>query len=61
MTFLRSIAVLVGVCLCIAFAFFFGHALAVHSFRPILYGAVLLLVGAGVLALLGRRRSERTL
>jgi hypothetical protein len=59
MTFLRSILVLTAVCLCIAFAYFFGHALAVHSVRPILYGAVLLLIGAGMLFLLGRR-GERT-
>jgi hypothetical protein len=59
MTVLRSLAVLTAVCLCVGFAYFFGHALAVHSMRPMLYGLVLLLAGAATLYLMGRRDQER--
>lgn len=59
MTVLRSFAVLTAVCLCVAFSYFFGHALAVHSTRPILYGLVLLLAGAGMIYFMGRRDQER--
>jgi hypothetical protein len=55
MTFLRSIAVLTAVCLCIAFAYFVGHGLAIHSYMPMVYGTGLLLLGAAILALLARR------
>ncbi|HUF51027.1 MAG TPA: hypothetical protein VMN60_09355 [Longimicrobiales bacterium] len=56
MSFFRSIALLAGVCLCIAFAYFAGHGLSTHHVEPILYGTGLLLLGAGILALLARRR-----
>jgi hypothetical protein len=55
MTFLRSIVVLTAVCLCIAFAYFFGYGLATHSVRPMLYGAALLLAGAAALWFMARR------
>lgn len=55
MSFIRSIAILTGVCLCIAFAYFFGYGLATHSARPVIFGAVMLLAGAALLALLARR------
>jgi ABC-type uncharacterized transport system permease subunit len=59
MTVLRSLLVLTAVCLCVAFAYFFGHALAVHSTRPMIYGAALLLAGAALIVLLGRRDREK--
>lgn len=59
MTFLRSLAVLTAVCLCVGFAYFSGHALAVHSMTPVIIGAVLLAVGAGMLWFMGRRDQER--
>jgi hypothetical protein len=55
MTFFRSIATLLAVCLCVAFAYFVGHALAVHSTTPMLYGAALLLAGAALIVLMARR------
>lgn len=54
MTFLRSIGLLAAVCLCIAFAYFFGHGLAMHTVRPMIYGAGLLVLGAAILLFLGR-------
>jgi ABC-type uncharacterized transport system permease subunit len=59
MTFVRSFMVLAAVCLCVAFAYFFGHALAVHSTRPILYGAGLLLAGAALIVFMARRDRDR--
>lgn len=56
MTFLRSIVLLFGVCLCVAFAFLVGHGLSTHETAPLLYGAGLLLAGAAVLAALTRNR-----
>lgn len=56
MSFLRSIAVLTAVCLCVAFAYFVGYGLATHETRPMIYGAGLLLAGAAVLRLLARRQ-----
>jgi hypothetical protein len=56
MTFFRSVVLLVSVALCIAFAYFFGHGLAVHEFRPMIYAAGFLLLGAGLIALLARDR-----
>ena len=58
MTFLRSIVLLVGVCLCVAFAFFVGHGLSTHETEPMLYGTGLLLAGAAVLAALSRKRTH---
>ena len=57
MGFLRSIVLLIGVCLCIAFAFFVGHGLSTGHTAPMLYGTGLLLAGAAVLAALSRRRT----
>jgi uncharacterized membrane protein len=54
MSFLRSIAVLTAVCLCVAFAYFFGYGLARHDVRPMLYGAALLLAGVAMLWFMGR-------
>ncbi|HSJ07371.1 MAG TPA: hypothetical protein VK936_11735 [Longimicrobiales bacterium] len=54
MSFFRSIAVLTAVCLCVAFAYFFGYGLAQHDVRPMLYGAVLLIAGAAMLWFMGR-------
>ena len=58
MTFLRSIVLLVGVCLCVAFAFFVGHGLSTHETAPMIYGTGLLLAGAAVLAALSRKRTH---
>ncbi|HEX2166539.1 MAG TPA: hypothetical protein VHG09_04815 [Longimicrobiales bacterium] len=58
MTFLRSIVLLVGVCLCIAFAFFVGHGLSTGHTAPLLYGTAVLLAGAAVLAGLSRKRTH---
>jgi hypothetical protein len=54
MTFFRSIVLLVGVCLCISFAYFVGHGLSTHHVRPLIYGTGLLLLGAAVIAFLVR-------
>jgi hypothetical protein len=59
MTFLRSIAVLTAVCLCVAFAYFVGHGLAVHSTRPMFYGAGLLLAGAAMMWFMASRDQEK--
>jgi ABC-type uncharacterized transport system permease subunit len=59
MTFFRSILVLAAVCLCVAFSYFFGHALAVHSTRPIIYGLGLLVLGAVLIVFMNRRDRER--
>ncbi|MBR9990129.1 MAG: hypothetical protein KFH98_10255 [Gemmatimonadetes bacterium] len=56
MGFIRSIILLIGVCLCLAFAFFFGHALSTHETSTFVWGTVLLLAGAAVLAGLSRDR-----
>jgi hypothetical protein len=56
MTFFRSIVVLASVVLCIAFAYFFGHGLAVHEGRPMIYGFGFLLLGVALIALLTRDR-----
>ncbi|HEX6308604.1 MAG TPA: hypothetical protein VFZ69_10480 [Longimicrobiales bacterium] len=56
MGFFRSILLLAGVCLCVVFAYFLGHALSVHDTRPVLFGAGLLLAGAAILAALSRDR-----
>lgn len=58
MSFFRSIVLLIGVCLCVAFAFFVGHGLSTHEVTPMLYGAGLLLAGAAVLAGLSRNRTH---
>jgi uncharacterized membrane protein (DUF441 family) len=59
MTFMRSIVIMIAVCLCIAFAYFFGHGLALHRTRPMIVGAVLLLAGAAIIAALTRERVGR--
>jgi uncharacterized membrane protein HdeD (DUF308 family) len=59
MSTFRSFVVLAAVCLCIAFAYFFGYGLATHSVMPMLYGAGLLLAGAAIIVLLARRDRER--
>jgi uncharacterized membrane protein (DUF441 family) len=59
MTFLRSIVLLVAVCLCIAFVYFVGHGLALHTTRPMIMGAGLLLAGAAIIAALSRDRVTR--
>jgi len=56
MTFLRSIALLAGVCLCVVFAYFIGHGLSTGHATPMLFGLGLLLAGAAVLAALSRNR-----
>jgi hypothetical protein len=56
MTFFRSIVLLVSVSFCIAFAYFFGHGLAVHEIRPLLYSFGFLLAGIALIALLARDR-----
>jgi hypothetical protein len=58
MSFLRSIVLLIGVCLCVAFAFFVGHGLSTGESAPLIYGTALLLAGAAVLSVLSRRRSH---
>jgi hypothetical protein len=58
MTFIRSIVLLASVVLCVAFALFTGHGLATHELAPVLWGALLLALGAGLIfaqARLGRR------
>ena len=54
MTFFRSIVLLVGVCLCISFAYFLGHGLSTHHTGPMIYGTGLLLLGAAILSFLAR-------
>jgi ABC-type uncharacterized transport system permease subunit len=56
MGFFRSILLLTGVTLCVLFAYFFGHALSAHETRPVIIGVGLLVVGAGILAVLSRDR-----
>ncbi|HSJ15469.1 MAG TPA: hypothetical protein VK939_13690 [Longimicrobiales bacterium] len=46
MSFFRSIVLLLSVVLFIAFAYFAGHGLAVHSVSAILTGFVFLALGA---------------
>jgi len=58
MNFLRSLVLLLGVCLCVAFAFFVGHGLSTGHTAPLLYGTALLLAGAAVLAALSRNRTH---
>jgi len=58
MSFFRSIVLLVSVVLCVAFALFTGHGLARHESGPVIWGLVLLALGAGLIfvqARLGRR------
>ena len=57
MGFFRSIVLLVGVVLCVAFAFFVGHGLSTGHAAPMLYGTGLLLAGMAVLAALSRGRA----
>jgi hypothetical protein len=59
MSFFRSIVVLLAVCLCVAFGYFVGYGLANHDFMPMVYGAVLLLMGGGLMVLLNRRDRQR--
>jgi hypothetical protein len=56
MTFFRSILLLASVVLCILFAYFFGHGLALHQLRPIIYSLGFLLLGIALIALLARDR-----
>lgn len=58
MTVLRSFAVLTAVCLCVAFAYFVGHGLALHRTTPMLYGAGLLLAGAAMIWFMAKRDRE---
>ena len=58
MTFVRSVLILVGVCLCISFAYFVGHGLSTHHIQPIIYGTGLLLLGAAILAFLARQTPD---
>jgi hypothetical protein len=56
MSFIRSIIVLIGVCLCVAFAFFIGHGLSTMEVSTFVWGFVVLLAGAAILAGLSRDR-----
>jgi len=56
MSFFRSIAMLTGVCLCIAFAYFVGHGLSTGHAGPLLWGTGLLLAGAAILVASSRDR-----
>lgn len=56
MTVIRSFVILIAVCLCIAFAYFVGHGLALHETRPMIIGAGLLLAGAAIIAAMSRDR-----
>jgi hypothetical protein len=56
MSFLRSVFMLTGVCLCVAFAYFVGHGLSTGHVAPMLYGTGLLLAGMAVLTVLSRDR-----
>lgn len=58
MSVVRSVVLLVAVCLCIAFAYFFGHGLALHETRPMYIGAGLLLAGGAIIAALSRGRER---
>ena len=58
MSVIRSFIVLIAVCLCIAFAYFVGHGLALHETRPMLIGTGLLLAGAAIIAALSRDRDR---
>jgi hypothetical protein len=46
------------VLLCIAFASFFGHGLALRETRPMIYGSGLLLLGAALIWLQSRDRAR---
>jgi hypothetical protein len=46
MSFTRSIVLLASVVLCVAFAIFTGHGLARGEVVPIVWGVVLLVLGA---------------
>jgi membrane protein DedA with SNARE-associated domain len=59
MTFLRSFAVLTAICLCVGFAYFVGHGLALHEPRPMIYGVGLLLAGAAMLWFMAKRDQEK--
>jgi ABC-type uncharacterized transport system permease subunit len=59
MSLVRSFVVLTAVCLCVAFAYFFGYGLATHTTRPMLYGLGLLLAGAAIIVFMGRREREK--
>jgi hypothetical protein len=59
MTFFRSFAVLLAVCLCVAFSYFLGHGLAIHSTTPMLYGGAMLFAGAALIVFMARR-DQRT-
>lgn len=48
MSFTRSIVLLASVVLCVAFALFTGHGLARHETMPIIWGVVLLALGAAL-------------
>jgi hypothetical protein len=56
MGFFRSVITLAAVVLCVAFAYFFGHGLAAHHTKPLIFGAVLLALGGALIALLSRDR-----
>jgi hypothetical protein len=58
MGFFRSVLMLASVLLCIAFAYFFGHGLALHETRPMIYGSGLLLLGAALIWLQSRDRAR---
>lgn len=57
MGFMRSIITLVAVCLSIGVAFAVGHGLSSHNNMAYIIGLVMLLVGAGIIALLTRGRT----
>jgi uncharacterized membrane protein (DUF441 family) len=56
MTFFRSIGILTAVCLCIAFAYFVGHGLALHDRMPMIYGTGLLVLGTAMIGFFTRDR-----
>ncbi|HSJ09523.1 MAG TPA: hypothetical protein VK928_06395 [Longimicrobiales bacterium] len=58
MTFFRSIATTIAVCLCIGFAYAVGHGLSSHNNMAYVVGAVMLLMGAAIIYGLSRERAR---
>lgn len=58
MTFFRSIATTLAVCLCIGFAYAVGHGLSSHNNMAYVVGAAMLLLGIGIILGLSRERAR---
>jgi len=58
MTFMRSIATTVAVCLCIGFAYAVGHGLSSHNNMAYVIGAVMLGLGMAIIFGLSRQKAH---